>query len=115
MRRRARCYGDRVATRPHLFVCTNRRPDGGRAACGGRGGDALYQATVAAALRERSPLRVTTSGCLGPCFDGPNAILYPAGVTWTGLSPDDAPALVAAAAGAEPDHLAARRWDRDDE
>lgn len=97
--------------RPHLFVCTNRRPDGGRAACGGRGGDDLYRATAAAALRARSPLRVTSSGCLGPCFDGPNAILYPAGITWTALSPADADALVAAADGAEPADLAARRWD----
>jgi|JI10StandDraft_1071094.scaffolds.fasta_scaffold126319_2 (2Fe-2S) ferredoxin len=104
-------YGRAVPPRPHLFVCTNRRPDGGRAACGSRGGEQVYQAVVAAALAARAPLRITPCGCLGPCFDGPNAILYPTGVTWTGLTPADAASLVAAAGGDECADLAARRWD----
>ena len=37
---------------------------------------------------------VTACGCLGPCFDGPNAVVYPDGVWYDGLTVDDAPALV---------------------
>jgi (2Fe-2S) ferredoxin len=33
---------------------------------------------------------VTTCGCLGPCFDGPNAVVYPDGVWYAELEPDDA-------------------------
>jgi len=36
---------------------------------------------------------ITDSGCLGPCFDGPNAVVYPDGVWYAGLTADDAAAL----------------------
>ena len=36
---------------------------------------------------------VTNCGCLGPCFDGPNAVVYPDGVWYAGLEPDDAAGL----------------------
>jgi (2Fe-2S) ferredoxin len=44
---------------------------------------------------------VTHSGCLGPCFDGPNAVVYPDGVWYAGLEPDDAAEIA--------DHLVAGR------
>lgn len=44
---------------------------------------------------------VTNCGCLGPCFDGPNAVVYPDGVWYAGLEPDDAAGLA--------DHLAVGR------
>jgi (2Fe-2S) ferredoxin len=37
---------------------------------------------------------VTPCGCLGPCFDGPNAVVYPDGVWYGGLAEEDAEALV---------------------
>jgi (2Fe-2S) ferredoxin len=88
-----------VAAR-HLFVCTNSRSSG-KPACGPRG-DALV-AAVQIALLERGggDALVTNCGCLGPCFDGPNAVVYPDGVWYAGLEPDDAAGLA--------DHLAAGR------
>lgn len=55
------------------------------------------------ALLERSAgdALVTNCGCLGPCFDGPNAVVYPDGVWYAGLEPDDAAGLA--------DHLTAGR------
>lgn len=44
---------------------------------------------------------VTNCGCLGPCFDGPNAVVYPDGVWYAGLEPDDAAGLA--------DHLTSGR------
>jgi (2Fe-2S) ferredoxin len=37
---------------------------------------------------------VTPCGCLGPCFDGPNAVVYPDGVWYGDLTPEDVPSLV---------------------
>jgi (2Fe-2S) ferredoxin len=85
----------------HLFVCTNGRSSG-KPACGPRGGDALVAAVQHellargahdAALAAHDAL-VTRCECLGPCFDGPNAVIYPDGVWYAGLTADDAAGLV---------------------
>jgi len=78
----------------HLFVCTNSRSSG-KPACGARGGEALV-AEVSRLLIQRSAtdVLVTPCGCLGPCFDGPNAVVYPEGVWYAALSTDDAASLV---------------------
>jgi (2Fe-2S) ferredoxin len=77
----------------HLFVCTNTIASG-KPACGRRGGDAVM-AAVQQRLIERgaTEIFVTSCGCLGPCFDGPNAVVYPDGVWYGGLTPADAPGL----------------------
>jgi len=77
----------------HLFVCTNPRASG-KPACGPRGGEALVGA-VQRVLIERgaSDVLVTPCGCLGPCFDGPNAVVYPDGVWYGALGSDDASAI----------------------
>jgi (2Fe-2S) ferredoxin len=54
---------------------------------------------VAAVEREliarRAPAAafVTACECLGPCFDGPNAVVYPDAVWYGGLEPHDAAAI----------------------
>ena len=81
-------------TRRHLFVCTNPRTSG-KPACGPGGGDALVAAVQTLLVaRGAVDVLVTPCGCLGPCFDGPNAVVYPEGVWYAGLAPDDAPELV---------------------
>ena len=37
---------------------------------------------------------VTSTGCLGPCFEGPTIVVYPEGVWYTGVTPDDVPEIV---------------------
>jgi (2Fe-2S) ferredoxin len=81
-----------VASR-HLFVCSNARSSG-KPACGPRGGDALVAAVQHELLaRGAIDVLVTTCGCLGPCFDGPNAVIYPDGVWYSELSAADAAAI----------------------
>jgi (2Fe-2S) ferredoxin len=88
----------------HLFVCTNGRSSG-KPACGPRGGDALVAAVQNQLLaRGASDVLVTPCGCLGPCFDGPNAVVYPDGVWYAGLAPDDAERLVDHLVGGAPLH-----------
>ena len=90
----------------HLFVCVNERPVGGRPSCGGR---ALYEALSAAVLSRGelcARVAVTPTGCLGPCFDGPVAVVYgrdwPEGVWYAGVQASDAETIV-------DEHLAAGR------
>ena len=81
-------------TRRHLFICTNARSSG-KPACGTRGGEALLGAVQRELIARRAAdVLVTPCSCLGPCFDGPNAVVYPDGVWYGGLAVDDAPGLV---------------------
>ena len=78
----------------HLFVCIN-DVGAGKPTCGKRGGAAIVAAVQLELVRRRATdVLVTPCGCLGPCFDGPNAVVYPDGVWYGGLEPDDAASLV---------------------
>jgi len=99
----------RVAGR-HLFVCCNGR-SAGKPACGPRGGDALVAAVQRELLvRGATDALVTPCSCLGPCFDGPNAVIYPDGVWYGGLEVTDAAGLVDHLIGGAV--LVARRTER---
>lgn len=95
--------------RRHLFVCTNARASG-KPACGPRGGAALVAAVQRALVLAGSDARVTPCGCLGPCFDGPNAVVHggAAPIWLAGLAPADAEALAAHLIDGRLDGLAAR-------
>ena len=83
--------------RRHIFVCTNQRPPGGKPSCGARGAPAVctaLQHAIAAHPELCDAVAVTPCGCLGPCFDGPNLVIYPEGVWYAGVTVADVPALV---------------------
>jgi (2Fe-2S) ferredoxin len=81
-------------TRRHLFVCTNARSSG-KPACGEHGGVELLTAVQHELLaRGATDVLVNACSCLGPCFDGPNAVVYPDGVWYAGLEATDAASLV---------------------
>ena len=44
--------------------------------------------------RHATEVMVTPCGCLGPCFDGPNAVVYPDGVWYGALAVEDAQGIV---------------------
>lgn len=46
-------------------------------------------------VRGATGVLATACACLGPCFDGPNAVVYPEGVWYGALDESDADALVA--------------------
>jgi (2Fe-2S) ferredoxin len=78
----------------YLFVCTN-AVGSGKPACGKRGGD-VVMARVQRLLigKGATGVSVTSCGCLGPCFDGPNAVVFPENVWYGDLNEGDAEALV---------------------
>ena len=86
----------------HIFVCTQARAGSGKPSCGARGSGAIVAALEAAiAARPELAVKVGVTGCacLGPCFDGPNAVVYPEGVWYAGLEVGDVDELVAHLAG----------------
>lgn len=69
----------------HIFVCTNRRPDGHpRGSCAEKGSEALrdYAKSRAKALGLKNT-RVNAAGCLDRCEHGPCLLIYPEGVWYS--------------------------------
>lgn len=71
--------------RIHVFVCTNRRPDGNkRGSCAARGSEPLRDY-----LKARSKelgvdgVRINSAGCLDRCELGPVMVIYPEGVWYS--------------------------------
>jgi len=69
------------SSKPHflkyIFVCENKREEG--ACCGPRGGERLRE-FLKKAVKERGladKVRVSRSGCLDVCSEGPNVLLMP--------------------------------------
>ena len=66
----------------HVFVCTNRRPDGHRrGSCAARGSETLrdYMKVRAKELGIGS-VRINMAGCLDRCELGPCIVVYPQGI-----------------------------------
>jgi len=80
----------------HGFVCTNNRR-GVRRSCAD--GDAVE---VRAQLKEKiknngwwgKQVRISSSGCLGLCQQGPNVVLYPSGRVFCETSLDDVDQII---------------------
>lgn len=78
--------------RCHLFVCSNVRPDNPeKPGCGAKGGGGFKEKLKAAvAVRGwKGRVRVSTTGCMGLCGEGPNILLHPQGIHWSGVTEDD--------------------------
>jgi len=75
----------------HVFVCTNRRPDGhARGSCAARGSERLrdYMKVRAKELGVAS-VRINTAGCLDRCELGPCVVVYPQGIWYRVQTTDD--------------------------
>jgi (2Fe-2S) ferredoxin/predicted O-methyltransferase YrrM len=81
--------------RYHVFICQQQKPEG-MPCCAARGGaavaDALRREIAARGLA--SDVQITASGSLGLCERGPNIVVYPEGVWYSGVRPEDVPEIV---------------------
>jgi len=80
----------------HLFVCTNRRPEGHkRGSCAARGSEHLRDYMKARAKELGiANIRVNSAGCLDRCELGPCLVIYPEGVWYRIGSPADIDAVL---------------------
>jgi (2Fe-2S) ferredoxin len=81
----------------HVFVCLNDR-HGERKSCADGAAAAIRDYLKAEVERRgwKPRVRVSQSGCLGLCQQGPNVILYPQGVWFSGVTQADADQILTA-------------------
>ena len=79
-------------TKYHILVCTNSRPPGHpRGSCGENGSNAIFE-KLAMGVEQKDlfgKCTVTNTGCIGPCGVGPVVIVYPDGVWYQKVQPED--------------------------
>lgn len=79
----------------HVFVCTQQKGEGAPS-CSAAGSSHILQA-LDHELRSRglaASTQITTCGCLGLCDEGPMMIVYPEGVWYRRIKPEDVPEIV---------------------
>jgi (2Fe-2S) ferredoxin len=81
----------------HVFVCTqNRPPNHPRGSCGQAGCMTVFQA-FAEQFEQRKlheQFALTSSGCLGACQTGPSILIYPEGVMYAKVTPEDVATII---------------------
>ena len=80
-----------------LFICANERSNVERESCGVTHKSFLLSRVFKDECKRRGlqiRLRVTSSGCLGPCDEGPHAVLMPNNLWFQGFTEDDCSAIM---------------------
>lgn len=79
----------------HIFVCVNDRKGSGKSCADGKSmemKDALKEEVSKRGWKGK--VRVSHSGCFGLCEEGPNVLLYPQGIWFSGVSIHDQEAIL---------------------
>lgn len=81
--------------RLHVFVCDQQKPEG-VPCCSARGSAEVLEALRREIARRGlgDEVQLTTCGSLGLCEHGPNMIVYPEGIWYSGVKPEDVPEIV---------------------
>lgn len=81
----------------HIFVCTNRRPDGSpKGCCASKGSEDIrlrFKHELEAA-NVGGQVRANAAGCLDACERGVTVCVYPEGVWYAGVTVDDVRQIV---------------------
>jgi (2Fe-2S) ferredoxin len=83
--------------RHHVFVCENRRdPSDPKGSCGAKGSEAIRAALKEEIARRglKKQVRANAAGCLDACAYGPSIVVYPEGVWYGHVRPEDVPEIV---------------------
>ena len=81
--------------RYHVFICDQRKAEG-VPCCNASGSERVIDALrrELGARRLMDEVQVTVCGSLGVCERGPNMVVYPEGIWYSGLTPQDVPEIV---------------------
>lgn len=80
-----------------LFVCTNQRlAKYGKESCGDHGASDIAEhfRRILKMRGLKANLRASATGCLGPCNQGPHAVVMPDNIWYSGFSIDDVEEIV---------------------
>lgn len=80
----------------HIFICTNQRAEGDRVCCGEQRGLELVK-SFKKEIKDRGlnkTMRAQKTGCMDICEYGPNVVVYPDGVFYGGVEPQDITEIV---------------------
>lgn len=79
----------------HMFFCTNTRENGDKS-CGDTEDTKVLAEKLKGRFKDaRLPVRITRTGCLGPCAQGPNIMCYPDQVWFQDVRAEDIDAIEA--------------------
>jgi len=82
----------------HIFVCSNvRKNKPENSGCGAKGGGEL-KAILKQEIKDRGwngKVRISTTGCMGLCREGPNILLHPQGIHFSAVTEADLPSILA--------------------
>ena len=80
----------------HSFICMNQREEGHPRGCCDPTGQGELQRLFKVKLAERGIklVRANKSGCLDQCELGPNVVVYPEGVWYGGVKPQDVDEII---------------------
>ena len=85
------------AFKHHIFVCTNTRDAGSPRGCCNPTGEAALHKRFKEVVKERglkATVRANQAGCLDQCEHGPTVVVYPEGVWYGGVRPDNVAEIV---------------------
>jgi len=86
----------------HIFVCSNVRENNPEnPGCGAKGSGELKDKLKAAvnARGWKGKVRVSSTGCLGLCAQGPNVLLHPQGIHFSAVTAADIETILVEVAG----------------
>ncbi len=76
----------------HIIVCTNQRPPGHpRGSCGELQANEVFE-KLSMGIEQKmlfGKALITNAGCMGPCSMGPVVVVYPEGVWYIKVKPED--------------------------
>ena len=89
----------------------------GKPSCAARGSAellTLLQEGLAEHPELWSTVTVTSSGCLGPCFDGPTVVVYPEATWYAGVNRDNVAEIIEShMVGGKPVERLIYKWPED--
>lgn len=85
----------------HVYVCNQKKPEG-VPSCSAHGSDELINLLRAEIMKQGlgNSVQITTCGSIGLCERGPNMVVYPDGIWYSGVTAKDIPEIVSQHFGA---------------
>lgn len=81
----------------HIFVCENIRAEDDPKGCCSAKGSPEIRAAMKREIKQhglRGVVRANQSGCLDACEFGPSVVVYPEGIWYGGVTPEDVPEIM---------------------